>query len=155
MGEDQKLLCMTVVHVALLLCVVFSPMLSLRPLPGVVHRMMRSQLSRRLPSAATRCLGTTRSTRPDFGKEAAEKYFDFKRLEPETYEWWERNGMFNPDSEVCKRKAAAKKPFVVPMPPPNVTGYLHMGHAIFVALQDIMARFQRMRGRPTLWIPGT
>jgi valyl-tRNA synthetase len=41
------------------------------------------------------------------------------------------------------------------MPPPNVTGYLHMGHAIFVALQDIMSRFYRMRGNPTLWIPGT
>ena len=41
------------------------------------------------------------------------------------------------------------------MPPPNVTGRLHMGHAMFVALEDIMARFQRMRGRPTLWLPGT
>ena len=41
------------------------------------------------------------------------------------------------------------------MPPPNVTGRLHMGHAMFVTLQDIMARFQRMRGRPTLWLPGT
>eukprot|EP00598_Pedospumella_elongata_P003041 CAMPEP_0184984386 /NCGR_PEP_ID=MMETSP1098-20130426/13368_1 /TAXON_ID=89044 /ORGANISM="Spumella elongata, Strain CCAP 955/1" /LENGTH=935 /DNA_ID=CAMNT_0027508357 /DNA_START=347 /DNA_END=3154 /DNA_ORIENTATION=- len=41
------------------------------------------------------------------------------------------------------------------MPPPNVTGYLHMGHAIFIALQDIMSRFHRMRGRPTLWLPGT
>ncbi len=41
------------------------------------------------------------------------------------------------------------------MPPPNVTGRLHMGHAMFVTLQDIMARYQRMRGRPTLWLPGT
>ena len=41
------------------------------------------------------------------------------------------------------------------MPPPNVTGRLHMGHAMFVALQDILARFHRMRGRPTLWLPGT
>jgi len=41
------------------------------------------------------------------------------------------------------------------MPPPNVTGRLHMGHAMFVTLQDIMARFNRMRGRPTLWLPGT
>lgn len=41
------------------------------------------------------------------------------------------------------------------MPPPNVTGRLHMGHAMFVTLQDIMVRFNRMRGRPTLWLPGT
>jgi valyl-tRNA synthetase len=41
------------------------------------------------------------------------------------------------------------------MPPPNVTGYLHMGHAMFVAIQDILARFHRMRRRPTLWLPGT
>lgn len=41
------------------------------------------------------------------------------------------------------------------MPPPNVTGRLHMGHAMFVALEDIMVRYQRMRGRPTLWLPGT
>lgn len=41
------------------------------------------------------------------------------------------------------------------MPPPNVTGKLHMGHAMFATLQDIMARFQRMKGRPTLWLPGT
>jgi valyl-tRNA synthetase len=41
------------------------------------------------------------------------------------------------------------------MPPPNVTGRLHMGHAIFVALQDVLARFHRMRGRPVLWLPGT
>jgi valyl-tRNA synthetase len=41
------------------------------------------------------------------------------------------------------------------MPPPNVTGRLHMGHAMFITLQDIMVRFNRMRGRPTLWLPGT
>ena len=41
------------------------------------------------------------------------------------------------------------------MPPPNVTGRLHMGHAMFVTLQDVMVRYNRMRGRPTLWLPGT
>ncbi|KAI4367006.1 hypothetical protein MLD38_022794 [Melastoma candidum] len=46
-------------------------------------------------------------------------------------------------------------PFVIPMPPPNVTGSLHMGHAMFLTLEDIMTRCRRMRGRPTLWIPGT
>lgn len=95
-----------------------------------------------------------KSTKPDFSKELNEKYFDYNRLEPDLYSWWELNGMFKPDG-VPVGKAKGKKPFVVPMPPPNVTGYLHMGHAIFIALQDIMSRFHRMRGRPTLWLPGT
>lgn len=98
--------------------------------------------------------------KPDFSKESKEKYFDFNRLERDIYNWWEVQGMFKPDavtaaSAVLGAKNPSKKPFVIPMPPPNVTGYLHMGHAIFIALQDIMARFQRMRGRPTLWLPGT
>ncbi|CAM8976123.1 unnamed protein product [Rhodiola kirilowii] len=55
----------------------------------------------------------------------------------------------NPTSE------RGSDPFVIPMPPPNVTGSLHMGHAMFVTLEDIMARYHRMQGRPTLWLPGT
>ena len=62
---------------------------------------------------------------------------------------WESNGYFQPD------EAASGEPFTMSMPPPNVTGRLHMGHAMFVTLQDIMARYHRMRGRPTLWLPGT
>ena len=62
---------------------------------------------------------------------------------------WEENGHFKPS------ETAAGEPFTMAMPPPNVTGRLHMGHAMFVTLQDIMARYQRMRGRPTLWLPGT
>ena len=86
---------------------------------------------------------------PDFASEANEKYFEFARLEKSIYEWWETSGYFQPSKDL------KKKPYVIPMPPPNVTGYLHMGHAMFVALQDIMARFHRMRGKATLWLPGT
>lgn len=86
---------------------------------------------------------------PNFSNELNSKYFEFQRLETDIYEWWEKSNYFTP------KASSTKKPFVIPMPPPNVTGYLHMGHAIFVALQDIMARFHRMRGRPTLWLPGT
>ena len=86
---------------------------------------------------------------PEFASEADAKYFDFERLEKDVYTWWESAGYFQPS---CEKD---KKPFVIPMPPPNVTGYLHMGHAMFVALQDIMARFHRMRGKATLWLPGT
>lgn len=85
----------------------------------------------------------------DFNKHAENKYFDFAVVEKETYAWWEASGYFKPSADT------QKKPFVLPMPPPNVTGYLHMGHAMFVALQDIMARFHRMRGKATLWLPGT
>lgn len=96
---------------------------------------------------------------PNFKNEVNEKYFEFQRLESSIYSWWESSGYFKPDEsnsdEAIAKTKKKKKPFVIPMPPPNVTGYLHMGHAIFVALQDIMARFHRMRGRPTLWLPGT
>ena len=62
---------------------------------------------------------------------------------------WEKSGYFQPSEDTDKEC------FVISMPPPNVTGRLHMGHAMFVALEDIMARFHRMRGNPTLWLPGT
>ena len=70
-------------------------------------------------------------------------------VEQRLYDWWEQSGYFKPAPD------NGKECFVISMPPPNVTGKLHMGHAMFVALEDIMARFQRMRGRPTLWLPGT
>ncbi|GMH32320.1 hypothetical protein BSKO_00154 [Bryopsis sp. KO-2023] len=77
------------------------------------------------------------------------KNFDPQASEEKIYQWWESSGFFQPDME------SKGEPYVVPMPPPNVTGRLHMGHAMFVTLQDIMVRFARMRGRCTLWIPGT
>ena len=73
-------------------------------------------------------------------------------FESDIYQWWETSGCFQPDA---KGGDNSQSPYVLPMPPPNVTGRLHMGHAIFVALQDILARFHRMRGRPVLWLPGT
>lgn len=73
-------------------------------------------------------------------------------FESKIYQWWEASGCFQPDAK--PGNDPTKKPYVLPMPPPNVTGRLHMGHAIFVALQDILARFHRMRGRPVLWLPG-
>lgn len=66
------------------------------------------------------------------------------------YRWWESSGRFRPGTST-----GDEIPFTMVMPPPNVTGKLHMGHAMFVTLQDIMARFHRMQGRPVLWIPGT
>uniref|UniRef100_A0A2P2M178 valine--tRNA ligase n=1 Tax=Rhizophora mucronata TaxID=61149 RepID=A0A2P2M178_RHIMU len=76
------------------------------------------------------------------------KSFDFSS-EERIYNWWESQGFFRPSFD------RGNDPFVIPMPPPNVTGSLHMGHAMFVTLEDIMARYSRMKGRPTLWLPGT
>lgn len=77
-------------------------------------------------------------------------------FEDKIYKWWEDAGCFQPDAKQSKEEAASnrREPYILPMPPPNVTGRLHMGHAIFVALQDVLARFHRMRGRPVLWLPG-
>ena len=84
-------------------------------------------------------------------KKGLEKY-DPGSFETEIYRWWESAGCFEPDAK--QKQGDGKEPYVIPMPPPNVTGRLHMGHAIFVALQDVLARFHRMRGRPVLWLPG-
>jgi valyl-tRNA synthetase len=82
--------------------------------------------------------------------------YDPASFEADLYRWWESTGCFLPDAKKAKQQPnESQKPYVLPMPPPNVTGRLHMGHAIFVALQDILARFHRMRGRPVLWTPGT
>ncbi|HMK08498.1 MAG TPA: valine--tRNA ligase, partial [Anaerolineales bacterium] len=77
------------------------------------------------------------------------KTYDFRSVEGRRYAWWEARGDFAP------RGDPAKSPFVISMPPPNVTGELHLGHAMFVAMEDLMVRHSRMRGAPTLWVPGT
>ncbi|MEO0084619.1 MAG: class I tRNA ligase family protein, partial [candidate division WOR-3 bacterium] len=80
--------------------------------------------------------------------------------ESEIYQLWENSGYFNPDNlplnnrkKKNKRQAAAPV-FSIIMPPPNANGSLHMGHAVFVALQDILIRYHRMLGYKTLWLPG-
>src|ERR1700749_698336 len=78
-----------------------------------------------------------------------EKTFDPKYVEPRLYQQWEASGLFAP------RDDAQAPPFSIVIPPPNVTGSLHIGHALNNTLQDILARFERMRGRDVLWQPGT
>lgn len=79
------------------------------------------------------------------------KAYDPRSVEHNLYDWWDEQGYFKPnDSD----KTEGREPFVVIMPPPNVTGVLHVGHALFVALEDIMVRWHRMKGDPTLWVPG-
>src|SRR3989344_4080965 len=79
-----------------------------------------------------------------------------KASEDGVYRIWEESGFFNPD--VCVKKGVIKpdaEPFSIVLQPPNVTGTLHIGHAVMLAIEDIMIRFERMRGKKTLWIPGT
>ena len=76
--------------------------------------------------------------------------FDFAEAEPRIYAQWEASGHFKPEAA-----GADAEPFVISMPPPNVTGSLHIGHALFTALEDLMIRYERMRGKAALWLPGT
>src|SRR3989344_5065429 len=78
--------------------------------------------------------------------------------ERELYRFWEERGYFKPldaDKFIGKDGKVSKEIFSMVLPPPNVTGILHMGHAEMIAIQDILARYHRMKGDITLWIPGT
>ncbi len=77
------------------------------------------------------------------------KPYDPQPIEQPLYAWWEQQGYFQPRSD------APREPFVISIPPPNITGSLHLGHAMFVTLEDIMIRYRRMRGHRTLWVPGS
>ena len=79
------------------------------------------------------------------------KPYNPQEVEEKIYKIWEESGYFNPDNLPERHK----KPFTIIMPPPNVTGILHMGHALMLAVEDIMIRFKRMQGYRALWLPGT
>ena len=76
------------------------------------------------------------------------KAYEPGRVEAKWYKFWLEKGYFKPKID------PEKKPFVIIMPPPNVTGELHLGHALTATLEDIMTRWHRMKGEPTLWLPG-
>ncbi len=75
-------------------------------------------------------------------------------FESRIYEHWETSGYFSPD-RAAELASPDTEPFVIVIPPPNVTGVLHMGHGLNNTLQDVLIRYYRMQGRPTLWLPGT
>ena len=77
------------------------------------------------------------------------KSYDPKLVEDKWYAFWEKNGFFKADA------SSSKKPYCIVIPPPNVTGALHMGHALVDTLQDVLIRWKRMLGFEALWIPGT
>ncbi len=84
------------------------------------------------------------------------KPYNASEVEESIYKTWEESGFFNPD--ICIEKGVtdvSAEPFSIVLPPPNVTGTLHTGHAFMLVIQDIMTRFARMQGKKTLWLPGT
>lgn len=80
------------------------------------------------------------------------KTYNPQETEQKIYQRWEESGYFNPDKLPHAKK---RKPFVISMPPSNITGDLHIGHALGMTIQDILVRYHRMCGRAALWLPGT
>ena len=78
-----------------------------------------------------------------------QKTYQPQAFEKDLYHWWEEQGFFRAEAE------ETKKPYTILMPPPNITGQLHMGHALDNSVQDCLIRFKRMQGYAALWLPGT
>ncbi|HEY76525.1 MAG TPA: valine--tRNA ligase [Thermoflexia bacterium] len=84
------------------------------------------------------------------------KIYKPQDIEERIYRWWEEQGYFRPETMVEKGMATRDGPrFCITMPPPNVTGVLHLGHAMTAAVEDLMTRYHRMQGYETLFLPGT
>ena len=77
------------------------------------------------------------------------KLYEPKEVEDKIYQYWLENDCFKATAD------PDKKPYTIVIPPPNITGQLHMGHALDNTLQDILIRYKRMSGYATLWLPGT
>ncbi len=90
--------------------------------------------------------------RPERMTEPLAPQYNPSAIESALYAWWEERGLFTPDAG---SRGAAATPYVIMMPPPNVTAVLHMGHGLNNTVQDVLVRFERMRGRRALWLPGT
>ncbi|HEY5729435.1 MAG TPA: valine--tRNA ligase [Anaerolineales bacterium] len=89
-------------------------------------------------------------------KQELPKTYDFKSTEPRIYAMWETGGFFKPHNDPSNADFDPNiETFVIAIPPPNVTGELHIGHSMFVSVEDLMVRYHRMKGYSTLWIPGS
>jgi len=84
-----------------------------------------------------------------------DKPYNPKEVEDKIYRKWEESGFFNPDNLPAKRYPPKAKRYTIVVPPPNVTGALHLGHALNATIQDILIRKKRMEGYKALWLPGT
>ena len=81
--------------------------------------------------------------------------YDATESDPALYERWERGGVFGANASRSTRAGGPAEPYVIVMPPPNVTGVLHMGHGLNNTVQDVLIRWRRMSGDAALWVPGT
>src|SRR5271170_6999567 len=86
---------------------------------------------------------------PASEKETFPKTYDARSVDSKWYEFWQAGGFFSADPK------SPKPPYCIVIPPPNVTGVLHMGHALVNTLQDVLIRWKRMCGFEALWVPGT
>jgi valyl-tRNA synthetase len=84
-----------------------------------------------------------------------EKAYDHTKVEGKIYKQWEESGFFNPDNLPAGKAGLKGEPYTIVLPPPNVTGTLHVGHALTATIEDILIRYKRMQGYKTLWLPGT
>lgn len=84
-----------------------------------------------------------------------EKAYDPKATEDRIYKMWEDGGYFQPKAATSDSRLATRKTYAIHLPPPNVTGSLHMGHALNATITDILIRYHRMKGDETVWFPGT
>src|SRR5205823_1495991 len=120
------------------------------------HRSMAREAERTFRGGARRVLGSSARhrvralqggiMRPG-NPEALQQPYDPQRVESRWYEFWETHGVFQP-------RAGTGRPFVISIPPPNVTGSLTMGHLLGESVRDLVLRWQRMEGRETLYVPG-
>src|SRR5260221_4116905 len=82
-----------------------------------------------------------------------DKNYDHTQVEGKIYEMWEKGGYFSP--RILSGQAPKGKPFTILLPPPNASGRMHTGNVLMIAIEDLLVRYHRMKGDPTLWIPGT
>ena len=124
-------------------------------LPPLVERLVRTEIERVVGRAEPESAAKPRDrqcgfgTRPQSRVRHAEQDLHAARRRAALYEGWERAGAFAADP------ASDAAPFTIMIPPPNVTGSLHMGHALTFTVQDVLVRWRRMQGRDALWQPGT
>jgi len=91
---------------------------------------------------------------PKFSKLKLGRVYNPKDVEERLYSFWEKTGFFNPD-KLPRSYNLKPKTYSITIPPPNITGSLHMGHALNSIIQDILIRWKRSQGFKTLWLPGT
>ena len=98
---------------------------------------------------------TPKGEKKDLSKIPMEEGYHPSAVEAAWQDWWEAKGFYSCDPKVAMAKQSRDEKFVMVIPPPNVTGSLHLGHALTAAVEDTLTRWHRMKGHATLYVPGT